>query len=65
MEGGNSNLLAVIEECVPDIHIGTVIIVPYAQGFKDPLKALLQVDEIGMPLRINEDFAIVSKFIYD
>jgi len=62
---GNSHLVVVTEEAIADIHIGTVVIVPYAEGFKDPLKVLLQVDEKGLPKLANEKFAIVSKYVYE
>lgn len=62
---GDSHFLVVTEESVEDQHIGTVVIVPYADGFKDPVKALLQINENGLPKRANEKFAIVSKYIYD
>lgn len=62
---GHSHLLVIVEDAVEDIHIGTVVIVPYAQGFKDPIKVLLQTDENGLPKRANEKFGIVSKYIYE
>ena len=62
---GDSHLLVITEEAIPDIAIGTVVIVPYAEGFNDPVKVLLQVDDKGCPLVINEKFAIVSKYIYE
>jgi len=62
---GNSHLLVITEPAIEDIHIGTVVIVPYAEGFKDPIKVRLQVDEKGLPKRANEKFAIVTEYIYD
>ncbi|KKN79747.1 hypothetical protein LCGC14_0337690 [marine sediment metagenome] len=62
---GNSHLVAIIEPAIEDVHIGSVVIVPYAEGFKDPFKVLLQVDEKGLPKRANEKFGIVSKYIYE
>jgi hypothetical protein len=62
---GHSHLLAVTDEACEDIHIGTVVIIPYADGFKDPIKVLLQVDGNGVPKRANKKFAIVSKYIYE
>lgn len=63
--GGNTHLVVVTEEAVEDIHIGSVVIVPYADGFKDPVKVLLQVDDKGFPKTLNKKFAIVSKYIYE
>ncbi len=62
---GCNNLLAIIEEGVPDVYIGTVIIVPYAQGYVDPTRVLLQCDENFVPMRMNGELAIVLKYIYD
>lgn len=62
---GHSHLIVIVEDAIEDIHIGSLVIVPYAEGFKDPAKVLLQTDENGMPLTANEKFGIVSKFIYE
>lgn len=61
---GESNLLVITEDAIPDISIGTVLIVPYANGYKDPEKVLLKVDENGTPIRLHGIFAIVLDFIY-
>jgi hypothetical protein len=60
---GHSHLVVITEPAIEDVHIGTVVIVPYAEGFKEPSKVLLQVDEKGLPKRANGKFAIVSKYI--
>ncbi len=62
---GNSHLVVITDPAIEDIHIGGVVIVPYAEGFKDPCKVLLQTDDKGMPLVANKKFAIVSEFIYE
>lgn len=62
---GHSHLVVITEPAIEDVHIGTVVIVPYAEGFKEPVKALLQVDENDIPKRANGQFAIVSKYIYE
>jgi len=49
---------------VPDLVIGTVAIVPYADGFIDPVKVRLLVDENEKPVRANEKFAVVLEYIY-
>lgn len=61
----NSHLVVVIEPALEDINIGTVIIVPYVDGFKDPKKVMLQVDDKGNPKRANNEFAIVTQYIYE
>ncbi len=61
---GDSHLIVVTDPAIEDIKIGTVVIVPYAEGFKDPSSVLLQIDEKGLPKRANEKFAIVSEYIY-
>lgn len=62
---GNSHLVVITEPAIEDVHIGTVVIVPYAEGFKDPVKVRLQTDEKGLPKRANERFAIVSEYLYE
>jgi hypothetical protein len=61
---GHSHLVVITEPAIEDIHIGSVVIVPYAEGFKDPVKVVLQVDEKGNPIR-NRKFGIPTKFIYE
>ena len=61
---GNSHLLVITDFAVEDVYIGTVVIIPYANGFVDPIKVVLQVDENGIPKRANEVFGIVLKYIY-
>lgn len=62
---GHSHLLVVTEPAIEDIEIGTVVIIPYADGFKDPCKVKLQVDENGIPKRANKKFGIVTEYIYE
>lgn len=62
---GHKHLVVVTDEAIEDIHIGTVIIVPYAEGFKTPTRVLLLTNEKGLPKRANEKFAIVLKYIYE
>jgi hypothetical protein len=53
---GHSHLLVITEKAVEDIHIGSVSIIPYADGFKDPCKVLLQTDDNGYPLNRQRFF---------
>ena len=62
---GHSHLLVITEEAIPDMEIGTVVIIPYADGFKDPIKIKLLLDENGTPKRANSKFGIVTEYIYD
>jgi len=62
---GESHLVVITSPAIEDICIGSCIIVPYAEGFKDPIKVLLQVDEKGFPKRANNKFAIVLEYIYE
>lgn len=62
---GHSHLLVITESAIEDIEIGTVVIIPYADGFKDPIKVKLQVDENGIPKRANKKFGIVTEYIYE
>lgn len=62
---GHKHLVVITEEAIPDMEIGTVVIVPYAEGFKQPSKVILQVDENGTPKRANKKFGIVNEYIYE
>ncbi len=62
---GDNHLIAILEEAVPDFSIGSVLIVPFAEGFKDPVKVRLQLDVSGKPLRANRKFAVVLEYLYD
>lgn len=61
---GQSHLVVITELALVDVPIGTVVIVPYADGFKDPCRVLLQTNENGVPKRENGKFAIVLEYIY-
>ena len=61
---GHNNLLAIVEQGVPDVYIGTAIIIPYAQGFIDPVAVILKVNEQNVPIRLNNHFADVVKYVY-
>lgn len=62
---GHKHMVVVLDEAIPDIHIGTVLIVPYAEGFKDPKKVKILCDDKGKPKSANGEFAVVSEYIYD
>lgn len=62
---GDNNLIVIVDPAIPDIYVGGALIVPYADGYKDPIKVLLQTNEKGLPKRANEKFAIISEYIYD
>jgi len=62
---GHSHLVVITEPAIEDVHIGTVVIVPYADGFKDPKKVVLQLNDKGLPMRANKKFTLVSKYIYE
>jgi hypothetical protein len=62
---GHSHLLVITEQAIEDVEIGGVVIIPYADGFKDPCKVLLQTDDKGVPLRANGKFAIVLEYLYE
>ncbi len=61
---GHSHLVVITKPAITDVVIGTVVIVPYAEGFKDPVKVILQTDENGVPKRANKKFAIVTEYVY-
>ena len=61
---GISNLLMVIEEGVPDIYIGTALIVPIAEGMNDPVAVTVVVNKEGMSLRTNFDTCIPTVYIH-
>lgn len=62
---GHSHLVVITDEAVPDMHIGTVVIIPYAEGFKDPIKVELQIDEKGSIKTFRSKFGIVTNYIYE
>lgn len=62
---GHSHLLVITEKAIEDVEIGSVVIVPYADGFKDPCKVLLQTDNNGTPITANGKFAIVLNYLYE
>jgi hypothetical protein len=59
---GVSNLLLVIDEAIPDIYIGSALLVPIADGFKDPIKVDVIMDEKGAPMRTNLNTCVVTKY---
>lgn len=61
---GVSNLLLVVEEAIPDIFIGTALLVPVPEGLKDPAAVTVVVDEKGVPTRTNLDTCIVTVYIF-
>lgn len=61
---GHSHLLVVTSPAVEDIEIGSVLIVPYADGYKDPIQVKLLLDEKGKPKVMNSKFAVVTEYIY-
>ncbi len=62
---GLKHLTVIIESALVDVHIGTVLIVPYAEGFRIPEKVSLYVDEKGEPITANTKFAVVEKYIHE
>lgn len=62
---GRSNLLAIISEGLDGVCIGDAVLVPYIDGYKDPIKVVLYVDEREKPLRANNKFAIACEFIWE
>jgi hypothetical protein len=61
---GISNLLLVFDEAIPDVYIGTALLVPMPTGFKDPVAVTVVVDETGIPMRSNLDTCIVTVYIF-
>lgn len=62
---GYSHLVVITEPAIEDIEIGTVVIIPYVDGFKDPVKVRLQINNNGCPIRANGKFGVVNEYIYD
>jgi len=61
---GVSNLLLVFDEAVPDIYIGTALLVPMPEGFKDPKAVTVLIDGDGVPIRSNINTCIVTVYIF-
>lgn len=62
---GHRHFLAITEPAIEDISLGSVVIIPYAEGFKEPSRVVLLVDELGKPQLANSSLAIVLKYLYD
>lgn len=60
---GVSNLLLVIDEAIADVHIGSALLVPIADGFKDPVAVKVIVDNNGVPFRSNINTCAVIEYI--
>lgn len=61
---GHSNLMIVTEEAIPDVFIGSVLLVPVAQGYKDPTQVRVIIDDGGRPVATNLRTCIVAEYIY-
>lgn len=61
---GVSNLLLVFDEAVPDVYIGSALLVPMPEGLKDPVEVTVLVDKDGIPMRTNLDTCIVTVYIH-
>jgi len=62
---GHKHLTVIIEPAIVDVEIGTVLIVPYAEGFRKPEKVSLYLNENNEPLTTNTKFAVVEKYIHE
>jgi hypothetical protein len=62
---GVSNLLIVTDPAIPDIYIGSALMVPIADGYKDPLAVTIIMGEDGLPLRTNLDTCVVLQYHYN
>jgi hypothetical protein len=60
-----SHLVIITKPAIEDIFIGTVLIVPYVDGFKDPKSVILQIDADGKPKIANDKFVIVNEYVYE
>lgn len=63
-ERGVSNLLIVFDKAIPDVYIGSALMVPIADGHKDPVAVTVIVDEDGIPMRSNLNTCMVTVYIY-
>ena len=61
---GHSNLTIITEEAIPDISIGSILLVPFITGYKDPQKVRVTVDGNGKPVATNLNTCIVIEYIY-
>lgn len=62
---GHSNLLAIITEAIPDLVIGEALQVPFLDGYKDPLRVKVLVDNKGAIVRTNLNSCVVTEYIYE
>lgn len=61
---GISNLTIIIDEAIPDVYIGSILLVPFVLGYRDPIKVKVKVDETGKPIATNIRTCIVTEYIY-
>lgn len=61
---GISNLILVYDDAIPDIYIGSALLVPLPQGMMDPHSVTVVVDEKGIPIRTNHNTCIVTTYIH-
>jgi len=63
--GNIKHLVIVTQEAIPDVFIGSVLIVPFAEGFQTPTSVKVAVDDNGKPLAANNKFAVVLEYYFD
>lgn len=61
---GNSNLMLITEEAIPDIFIGSALLVPYVAGYKDPSYVQVLLDQDGKPAVTKLRTCVVIQYIY-
>lgn len=61
---GISNLTIIIDEAIPDVYIGSILLVPFVLGYKDPISVKVMADEAGKPIATNLKTCIVTEYIY-
>jgi hypothetical protein len=61
---GIKNLLIAHDPAVPDIYIGSALIVPMPSGIREPVSVEIVMNEQGEPIRSNANTCLVLNYIY-
>lgn len=61
---GHSNLTIITEEAIPDVYIGSLLLVPFVHGYKDPEKVKVLLDENGKPVATKLRTCIVVEYFF-
>lgn len=62
---GHSNLTLITEDAIPDASIGSLLLVPFVDGYKDAQQVEVVTDDKGEPIATNLRTCVVVRYIYN